>query len=615
MNQEGVVGVFMGLESSSNEYIAWLIAPYKPDFGIEIGQLLLIESASDHIVARVMEYVPRGEFTSSVGEKWLNEIASQGAIDEVGRDIKKSKVSYRVRVRVLGSLEAKGEFAPGLRRIPQITSRVRRPDPQELKGIIQKAMKEQENGVCIGTYDLDGAVEIRFDQSELNEKRTFIFARAGYGKSNLMKVLSSEWRSENGGLLVFDPEGEYAVTDRKGRPGVMDRRPAILLTNQNVGLEENVHSRIKLNLSQMSHKMIMPILVNPDKHETVFFAKLMAMQGESWPELVEVVYQEGWGADHNEIRRIVLGQRGARETSPNEVSTAAILNNLVGPIRELHDPNSDLMQIIEKSLRAGHVVIFDTSRVDARTAQLVGSIIIKHVFNVNKDNFVRKGGDKLIKATFVFEEAHTILAGGGPRAPSAFVELAKEGRKYGLGGIFITQQPGSVPSEIISQGDNFFVFHLLSKTDLAALSRANAHYSDDIITQILNEPVRGKSYMWTSHQPFVVPIKVTNFEDPDVTTPHNSVKIQEKSPLLKNVKKEVNKELNDPRHASIYDKFMKIEENNPNIELKKKTVMLFGMLTDDEKKLLDSMGNLQKGFGDDIFAVTFPYYTSLQGKR
>lgn len=79
MNQDGAVGVFMGLESSANEYIAWLIAPYRPDFGIEIGQLLLIENGRDHIVARVMEYVPRGEFTSAMGEKWLNEIAAQGS--------------------------------------------------------------------------------------------------------------------------------------------------------------------------------------------------------------------------------------------------------------------------------------------------------------------------------------------------------------------------------------------------------------------------------------------------------------------------------------------------------------------------------------------------------
>ena len=615
MSADDAVGIFMGLESSSNEYIAWLIAPYRPAFAIEIGHLLLIENGRDHIVARVMEYTPRGEFTSAMGEKWLNEMAAQGAIDEVGRDIKKSKVSYKVRVRVLGSLVADGGFSPGLRSIPQITSKVRRPSRQELEGIIQTAMREQKDGVRIGSYDLDEEIDISFDQSQLNEKRTFVFARAGYGKSNLMKVICSEWREENGGLLVFDPEGEYAVTDRKGRPGIMDRRPAILLTNQNVASNPNVYSRIKLNLSQMPPHMIIPILVNQDKHGTVFFAKLMAMDAGSWPKLVDLLYKKGWGAGYNEVNEIVLGQGGAGAAQPGEVDIKPILNNLAGPIRKLHDPDSDMIAIVERAMRSGHVVIFDISRIDSHTARLVSSIIIKRVFERNKDNFVREGGDGLIKATFVLEEAHTVLSGGRSESPSAFVELAKEGRKYGLGGIFITQQPGSVPAEIVSQGDNFFVFHLLSKGDLAALSRANAHYSDDIITQILSEPVRGKSYMWTSHQPFVIPVRVANFEDPGATTPGSSAGVQAGAPLLETVRKELYEESNDPRHASIYARFKEIEAENSGMELGKKTIRLFGMLTDNEKDLLRGMGKLQAGSDGRAFAVTFPYYTSLQGRR
>ena len=615
MSADDAVGIFMGLESSSNEYIAWLIAPYKPAFAIEIGHLLLIENGRDHIVARVMEYTPRGEFTSAMGEKWLNEMAAQGAIDEVGRDIKKSKVSYKVRVRVLGSLVADGGFSPGLRRIPQITSKVRRPSRQELEGIIQTAMREQKDGVRIGSYDLDEEIDISFDQSQLNEKRTFVFARAGYGKSNLMKVICSEWRKENGGLLVFDPEGEYAVTDRKGRPGIMDRRPAILLTNQNVASNANVYSRITLNLSQMPPQMIIPILVNQDKHGMVFFAKLMAMDAASWPKLVDLLYKKGWGAGYDEVNQIVLGQDGAGAAQPGEVDIKPILNNLAGPIRKLHDPDSDMIAIVEKAMRSGHVVIFDISRIDSHTARLVSSIIIKHVFERNKDNFVREGGDGLIKATFVLEEAHTVLSGGRSESPSAFVELAKEGRKYGLGGIFITQQPGSVPAEIVSQGDNFFVFHLLSKGDLAALSRANAHYSDDIITQILSEPVRGKSYMWTSHQPFVIPVRVANFEDPGATTPDSSAGVQAGAHLLENARRELYEESSDPRHASIYAKFEEIEAGNPGVDLKMKTRRLFGMLTDAEKDLLRGMGKLQPGSDGSMFAVTFPYYTSLQGRR
>ncbi len=63
------------------------------------------------------------------------------------------------------------------------------------------------------------------------------------------------------------------------------------------------------------------------------------------------------------------------------------------------------------------------------------------------------------------EEAQSVL---NERATSAepYIAWVKEGRKYDLGALLITQQPGSIPVEILSQGDNWFVFHLLSAADL-----------------------------------------------------------------------------------------------------------------------------------------------------
>jgi len=95
---------------------------------------------------------------------------------------------------------------------------------------------------------------------------------------------------------------------------------------------------------------------------------------------------------------------------------------------------------------------------------------------------------------------------------SPFVRWAKEGRKYRLGAILVTQQPGAMAGELLSQGDNFFAFHLLSEGDLKTLQRANAHFSNDIIANILNEPVKGNAYFWSApDQPFVLPVRIINF--------------------------------------------------------------------------------------------------------
>jgi len=613
VNEEDVVGIFVGLESSSNEYIAYLIAPYKPDFPIEIGDLLLIKSTDSQIVTRVMDYFPRGEFMTSMGERWLNEITSQGAIDAVGQDIKRSKISYRVRIKVLGSM-SNGMFSPGLRRIPQITSKVKLPDEDEFKNIIMGAVEGRESDVYIGNHALNDGVRIYFDQSQLNSKRTFIFARAGYGKSNLMKIICREWKPDNGGLLVFDPEGEYAVTDKKGRPGIMDARGALLLTNQKVDDNLcNVHKDIKLDLRAVPHKMAVPILVTPEKHENVFFNKVMGMERDVWSKLVDLLHNNGWNARQQDINDLITQNRhGDYNDAQNEKSvvTQAIINNLVPAVQRLHRPGSNTLDIIKSALRRGEVIIFDISRIDSQTARDVSSIIIKSVFEENKSNFITHGGNSLIKATFVLEEAHTVLSESHRGAPSAFVELAKEGRKYNLGGIFITQQPGSIPPEIVSQGDNFFVFHLLSKTDLRSLSGANAHYSDDIITQILNEPIPGKSYMWTSHQPFVIPITVRNFEDSELTTPNKSTDVQKDTNILNGIINKIVQETNDPLLKSICDKLTRIESDGGPIG--DNTKKLYNDLTEDEKKYLKDKDCLQTGHDGNDFAVNYPCYRNLK---
>src|SRR5204863_2256946 len=90
-----------------------------------------------------------------------------------------------------------------------------------------------------------------------------------------------------------------------------------------------------------------------------------------------------------------------------------------------------------------------------------------------------------------------------------------EGRKYDLGALLITQQPGSIPIEILSQGDNWFIFHLLSSADLINVQRANAHFSEDLLSALLNEPIPGQGVFWSSvsGKPYPVSMRVLSFED------------------------------------------------------------------------------------------------------
>jgi hypothetical protein len=85
----------------------------------------------------------------------------------------------------------------------------------------------------------------------------------------------------------------------------------------------------------------------------------------------------------------------------------------------------------------------------------------------------------------------------------------------------VTQQPGSIPSGILSQGDNWFIFHLLSSADLINLRRANAHFSEDLLSGLLNEPIPGQGVFWSSVGGKAYPIAVRTLSFEKMYRPHD----------------------------------------------------------------------------------------------
>lgn len=66
----------------------------------------------------------------------------------------------------------------------------------------------------------------------------------------------------------------------------------------------------------------------------------------------------------------------------------------------------------------------------------------------------------------VMEEAHRYLASGTNSLASAIVQrIAKEGRKYGVGAMVISQRPSEVDETILSQCGTFFALRLSNPTD------------------------------------------------------------------------------------------------------------------------------------------------------
>ena len=208
-----------------------------------------------------------------------------------------------------------------------------------------------------------------------------------------------------------------------------------------------------------------------------------------------------------------------------EAEALAARSNMTTIVRMLHDKSSQLMDMLVHALSEGKLCVIDVSQMRGGQSLVLSGLILRRIFDRNQQEFT-EAEPKTIPTIAVIEEAQVVL---NDRAPAAepYVTWVKEGRKYDLGALLITQQPGGIPVEILSQGDNWFIFHLLSAADLTSLKRANAHFSDDLLSSLLNEPIPGQGIFWSSGggKPYPMSIRALSFErlfsvrDPDYNLP------------------------------------------------------------------------------------------------
>jgi hypothetical protein len=273
---------------------------------------------------------------------------------------------------------------------------------------------------------------------------------------------------------------------------------------------------------------VLGIALSAERQDQQNVAKLKGLNPVKWAALVDLVHKSSSGELYTnpaEFRNI-LGLPPGQDAEQN-----AAISNMVRVVRELHDPSSQLLRALKEALRKGKLCVIDISQMRGPQGLRLAGIILSDIFEHNQEQFTARE-PKTIPTIAVIEEAQSVLGSSGQRDDGPFVSWVKEGRKYDLGALMITQQPGSIPDELLSQGDNFFVFHLLSQGDLVALKRANAHFSDDLLAALLNEPLVGHGIFWSSApstdqhaRPYPLSVRVLDFtkahalRDPDYDGP------------------------------------------------------------------------------------------------
>jgi uncharacterized protein len=335
-----------------------------------------------------------------------------------------------------------------------------------------------------------------------------IFATTGMGKSNLLQVLCAGVMATNGryGLLVIDPHGEH-----RAALGRHPWAPQALRTYSDRRLPNT--STLRVSLAELS----------VDDLRTAY--EWSRPQEEALHELERHYSSAGlaWLAEFARIEDLA-GFRDVELSARVALNTLQVVHRRARRIVDLPcisaDPAVSVGRKILDELLEGKVVLVDVSGLGGTEEVLVASFLTRRVIEEWQSAFLEdpERHKTLPVVAVALEEAQRVLSANKDRESNVFPRVAREGRKFGVGLLAVTQQPKLLDDELLSQFNTFFVLGLADEKDRNIL-RSSAKQDLSALGPEIQTLMPGECLVVNLEAPFAVPALVHLYDDVVRSTP------------------------------------------------------------------------------------------------
>lgn len=383
---------------------------------------------------------------------------------------------YAVTVEVIGYFHrAMGFINP--RRAPDPGAKVFLASNRLLKSILNKRDETAIGGAHLGSLLLrdEGAVPVVLDVKEMVSTHLAILAGTGSGKSYTAGVLIEELLlpKNRAAVLIFDPHGEYhTLAEMRSHPkffGEDGYRPKVKVLSP---------QEIKIRVSSLNFFDILTLLPETSDRQKSFLEKAFRKTTQFNPirwtiqDLIDAVNEADSAEDGSQG-----SSAAALEWKLEQIDRSPYFDNLQ------HLAPKDLFE-------PGQVTILQMHEISQEEQQVIAAAILRQAnyarINTHKGKIQPGDENYLPYPVFILlEEAHRFAPAHEPsRCKQVLRTILSEGRKFGLGVGLITQRPGKLDSDILSQCMSQFLMRIVNPADQENLRHSVEAAGRDLLQEL-----------------------------------------------------------------------------------------------------------------------------------
>ncbi len=367
-------------------------------------------------------------------------------------------------------------------------------------------LEEPENSLYLGKVRSGSNVldvPIHINGKEALSHHILIPATTGRGKSNLVKVML--WKlipKEYAGVLVIDPHDEYYGRNEKGAKD-----------HPKAGKKVEYYSpdpppggyHLKVNLRILRPWNLSGIIDLSEAQKQAMYVYYNRFR-EHWIEelLITESGEETYGVQETTLNALKRKLKLAFDLS--------VKNDDVRPRGKVFvcEGSESLVDDIVNAIEDSKKVILDTSSLPEDKELMVAGIIADRIFK-NYRTYKEKDDLKNKPSVgIVIEEAPRVL--GDRSGRNIFHKIAREGRKFRVGLIAVTQLSSMIPREILANMNTKIILgnEMKSERDAIIGSAAQDLSKDSKTIASLD---KGEAIISSIFTKFAVPIQIDLFED------------------------------------------------------------------------------------------------------